>query len=1018
MDFRIGTIDEYKSITPHSDDLYFCTDVHEMYVGSTKVAINNVVHVTTLPDVSEADPNNVYILDTDDTSLIYIVHTATDGTKSFILGSAKPDWSENDPSAAGYIENRTHWKKDTITNDLIVSWDKKATDVYTNMVNQDDRLYKVADLPDGMNYTWVKNHYKEFLINGVKATNIIGGSTWNWLYLCSTVVQEPSGAVLATNYLFFVFYNNTKLYTSDYVAAGIQLSPEIRVDTTFPEAGIYSVTKYSNAGAELVAPMQHTTYHPLDINYLPDDAKIVIDATGSNTVYLDQLMLSGGTITKPMVYLNGTNWKIAASQSDEQTEVIDTVKTSYTAVSVMQSKDAFMFQIWNPMPYPNPSRVVVLYGRSIILGARHYDNPSITLKPVNNGYVFIGDIPMPFDSQDYFSCTCSMQSPGNQSTIRYFNGTAASSSDECIFYNISPTEGESSLIWTPDYRQVFELFSRNRVHIRYERTNILGLPRATSTAGRTIVKISSEYIPPDLLEYCELTIRRYTQSPSEADYSNFTAAGGSDNFMGNEVIDSGSYFALNTPGATYDFYVYSVDTNNTKIYDENDTITFPESGTYVAIQTNSFTNFMIYDISSEWFSGYANQLQQPSLSIAYDSSTGSYKLVGISEQVWAEISESCLRMIKYMALRITLKNGREFISVSISTSSVDNYRAIVATGTTGASNGELIPAGVVVAFHSNSLDVLVNILYESATDPTIATPSKAGMVMPTAKTDEMTQDVGIDAAGKLYTKPSPDLPTSLKNPYALVFTGASTQSYDGSSEITVQIPEVPTDVIAANTAARHSHTNKAVLDSITGIVTADNVNNPSHTTDLVDYSAVLKASQNILQKIPETDAGTLLADSFPVIADAGNKLWVTNQGYVVTLTQDTTTKVITPSNSTDTFAYLTSLVTTSHLRLYASLNNSLYHLVYVSADQLAFTNVSLNKTSTLVCASAGWSISEMNLMKMNQGAANAGKAVAVGTDGNITLGGYVVPMCTTADAGKILTVGADGKPEWTVPSTT
>lgn len=38
-------------------------------------------------------------------------------------------------------------------------------------------------------------------------------------------------------------------------------------------------------------------------------------------------------------------------------------------------------------------------------------------------------------------------------------------------------------------------------------------------------------------------------------------------------------------------------------------------------------------------------------------------------------------------------------------------------------------------------------------DIPIATPSKAGTVKPVSKTAEMTQDVGIDSAGKLYTEP-------------------------------------------------------------------------------------------------------------------------------------------------------------------------------------------------------------------------------------------------------------------------
>lgn len=64
------------------------------------------------------------------------------------------------------------------------------------------------------------------------------------------------------------------------------------------------------------------------------------------------------------------------------------------------------------------------------------------------------------------------------------------------------------------------------------------------------------------------------------------------------------------------------------------------------------------------------------------------------------------------------------------------------------------------------------------------------------------------------------------------------------------IPVVPTAEISANTAARHSHANKGVLDGITGQVTADKVYNPDHGTDLVQYAAFQIASQQIISQIP------------------------------------------------------------------------------------------------------------------------------------------------------------------------
>ena len=68
------------------------------------------------------------------------------------------------------------------------------------------------------------------------------------------------------------------------------------------------------------------------------------------------------------------------------------------------------------------------------------------------------------------------------------------------------------------------------------------------------------------------------------------------------------------------------------------------------------------------------------------------------------------------------------------------------------------------------------------------------------------------------------------------------------------IPTVPTTDIAANTEARHSHNNKAVIDGITGQVTADKVNAPDHTTDLVQYGAFQIAAQRIISQIPTVPA--------------------------------------------------------------------------------------------------------------------------------------------------------------------
>lgn len=81
------------------------------------------------------------------------------------------------------------------------------------------------------------------------------------------------------------------------------------------------------------------------------------------------------------------------------------------------------------------------------------------------------------------------------------------------------------------------------------------------------------------------------------------------------------------------------------------------------------------------------------------------------------------------------------------------------------------------------------------------------------------------------------------------------------------IPTVPTAAINANTAARHTHNNKATLDKITGIVTADKVNNPDSQTDLVQYDAFQLAAQSIIDQIPSVPAALKNPYSLTVIVN-------------------------------------------------------------------------------------------------------------------------------------------------------
>ena len=70
------------------------------------------------------------------------------------------------------------------------------------------------------------------------------------------------------------------------------------------------------------------------------------------------------------------------------------------------------------------------------------------------------------------------------------------------------------------------------------------------------------------------------------------------------------------------------------------------------------------------------------------------------------------------------------------------------------------------------------------------TASDVGALPDTTEIPDSTSDLTNDSG--FIT--SSDIPTSLKNPNALTFTGATTGSYDGSSAKTVNIPTVPTSL--------------------------------------------------------------------------------------------------------------------------------------------------------------------------------------------------------------------------------
>lgn len=70
----------------------------------------------------------------------------------------------------------------------------------------------------------------------------------------------------------------------------------------------------------------------------------------------------------------------------------------------------------------------------------------------------------------------------------------------------------------------------------------------------------------------------------------------------------------------------------------------------------------------------------------------------------------------------------------------------------------------------------------------------------------------------------------------------------------VDSKDMPTEDITANTEARHTHSNKAVLDKITGLLTAGTVDNPGNTLDLVTYQALMAklnaAAEQVTEMIP------------------------------------------------------------------------------------------------------------------------------------------------------------------------
>ena len=123
------------------------------------------------------------------------------------------------------------------------------------------------------------------------------------------------------------------------------------------------------------------------------------------------------------------------------------------------------------------------------------------------------------------------------------------------------------------------------------------------------------------------------------------------------------------------------------------------------------------------------------------------------------------------------------------------------------------------------------------------------------------------------------MPTSLKNPNALTFTGGATGSYDGSEPKTVDIPVIPYEVINKNTAARHSHDNKTVLDGIT----AEKVTEWDSKNSITDSGGYFTSDtvEGALQEIGAELAGGGGEDGAtftPSVSADGTLSWTNNKG--------------------------------------------------------------------------------------------------------------------------------------------
>lgn len=142
------------------------------------------------------------------------------------------------------------------------------------------------------------------------------------------------------------------------------------------------------------------------------------------------------------------------------------------------------------------------------------------------------------------------------------------------------------------------------------------------------------------------------------------------------------------------------------------------------------------------------------------------KLLGINAGAQVNVLES----VKVNGAVLTATDKTVDISVPTKTSNLINDSGYITS----------IPSEYITESELNAKGYLTNY---TETDPTVPAWAKAA-----TKPTYTAAEVGALPADTVI----PVVPDSLKNPYAITFTGGATGSYDGSSELSIAIPEAKT----------------------------------------------------------------------------------------------------------------------------------------------------------------------------------------------------------------------------------